>query len=77
MKYAIVIPDGAGDLPQESLQGRTPFELADCPTFDRVATEGRFGTTRNVPDGLPGMPQSNRGPAHHDQAPGCRRPVLG
>jgi 2,3-bisphosphoglycerate-independent phosphoglycerate mutase len=53
MKYAIVIPDGAGDLPQQSLQGRTPFELADCPTFDRVATEGRFGTTRNVPDGLP------------------------
>jgi len=53
MKYAIVIPDGAGDLPQESLQGRTPFELANCPTFDRVAAEGRFGTTRNIPDDLP------------------------
>ena len=53
MKYAIVIPDGAGDLPQESLQGRTPFELANCPTFDRLAAEGRFGTTRNIPDDLP------------------------
>ena len=53
MKYAIVIPDGAGDLPQESLQGRTPFEMANCPTFDRVAAEGRFGTTRNIPDDLP------------------------
>ncbi|NIA21102.1 MAG: cofactor-independent phosphoglycerate mutase [Anaerolineaceae bacterium] len=53
MKYAIVIPDGAGDLPQDSLRGRTPFELADCPAFDRVAAEGRFGTTRNIPENLP------------------------
>jgi 2,3-bisphosphoglycerate-independent phosphoglycerate mutase len=52
MKYAIVIPDGAGDLPQPSLQGRTPLELAECPTFDRIATEGRFGTTCNVPEGM-------------------------
>jgi 2,3-bisphosphoglycerate-independent phosphoglycerate mutase len=53
MKFAIVIPDGAGDLPQASLQGRTPLELADCPAFDRVATEGRFGTTCNTPEDLP------------------------
>jgi len=53
MKYAIVIPDGAGDLPQESLGGRTPFEVARCPAFDRVAAEGRFGTTCNIPDGMP------------------------
>jgi len=53
MKYAIVIPDGAGDLPQESLGGRTPFEVARCPAMDRVATEGRFGTTCNVPEGMP------------------------
>jgi len=52
MKYAIVIPDGAADLPQESLQGRTPFDLANCPTFDRIAAEGRFGTTCNVPPGM-------------------------
>jgi len=53
MKYAIIIPDGAGDLPQESLGGRTPFEVADCPAFDRVATEGRFGTSSNIPQGMP------------------------
>ncbi len=53
MKFAIVIPDGAGDLPQESLGGKTPFEIARCPTFDRIATEGRFGTTCNTPANLP------------------------
>ncbi len=53
MKFVIVIADGAADRPQESLQGRTPLEVADIPTFDRIAREGRFGTTRNIPDGMP------------------------
>jgi 2,3-bisphosphoglycerate-independent phosphoglycerate mutase len=53
MKYAIVIPDGAGDRPQQSLRGRTPLEMADCPALDRVAAEGRFGTTCNIPEGMP------------------------
>lgn len=53
MKFAIVIPDGAGDRPQQSLSGRTPLELAHCPAMDRLATEGLLGTTSNIPDGLP------------------------
>ncbi len=53
MKFAIVIPDGAGDLPQASLKGRTPLEMAECPAFDRVSMEGLFGTTCNTPKDLP------------------------
>src|SRR5438270_330470 len=31
MKYALIIPDGAADEPQESLGGRTPLEAAHTP----------------------------------------------
>ena len=29
MKYAIIIPDGCADEPQEALGGKTPLEAAD------------------------------------------------
>jgi 2,3-bisphosphoglycerate-independent phosphoglycerate mutase len=50
MKYAIVIPDGAADEPQESLGGRTPLQAARLPEMDRVAREGVLGRSRNVPE---------------------------
>src|SRR5438094_8451753 len=49
-KYAIVIPDGAADEPQESLGGRTPLQAAQTPEMDRIAREGVLGRSRNVPD---------------------------
>jgi 2,3-bisphosphoglycerate-independent phosphoglycerate mutase len=49
-KYAIVIPDGAADEPQESLQGKTPLQAARTPEMDRIAREGVLGRSRNVPD---------------------------
>ncbi|HEU5116264.1 MAG TPA: cofactor-independent phosphoglycerate mutase [Isosphaeraceae bacterium] len=49
MKYAIVIPDGASDEPQESLGGRTPLQAARTPEMDRLAREGQLGTSSNVP----------------------------
>jgi 2,3-bisphosphoglycerate-independent phosphoglycerate mutase len=49
MKYAIVIPDGAADEPQESLGGRTPLQAANTPNMDRVARAGFVGLTDNVP----------------------------
>jgi 2,3-bisphosphoglycerate-independent phosphoglycerate mutase len=49
-KYAIVIPDGAADEPQESLGGRTPLQAARTPEMDRIAREGVLGRSRNVPD---------------------------
>ena len=52
MKYAIVIPDGCADEPQESLGGRTPLQAADTPNMDRVAQLGVVGRSNNVPEPL-------------------------
>src|SRR5437764_7393737 len=52
MKYAIIIPDGAADEPLRELDGRTPIEAARTPNMDRIATEGRQGTARTVPEGF-------------------------
>lgn len=52
MKYAIVIPDGCADEPQEVLGGRTPLQAASTPNMDRVAREGVVGLSNNVPASL-------------------------
>jgi 2,3-bisphosphoglycerate-independent phosphoglycerate mutase len=52
MKYAIVIPDGCADEPQESLGGRTPLQAARKPHMDRVAQTGVVGRANNVPASL-------------------------
>jgi len=53
MKYALIIPDGAADVPLDELRGKTPLEAAATPNLDWIAAHGRLGTVRNVPDGLP------------------------
>lgn len=53
MKYAIIIPDGAADEPQEALGGRTPLEAAETPAMDALAAEGVVGRACHVPDHLP------------------------
>jgi 2,3-bisphosphoglycerate-independent phosphoglycerate mutase len=53
MKYAIVIPDGAADEPQESLGGRTPLEVAHTPHMDRVAEMGVVARACHTPRELP------------------------
>src|SRR5438445_12164766 len=52
MKYAIIIPDGAADDSLKELGGKTPFEAADIPNMDWIATHGRQGLARTVPDGF-------------------------
>ena len=52
MKYAIVIPDGCADDPQESLGGRTPLQAARLPNMDRAARTGVVGRANNVPQPL-------------------------
>jgi 2,3-bisphosphoglycerate-independent phosphoglycerate mutase len=49
MKYAIVIPDGCADEPQDSLGGRTPLQAAQKPHMDRIAQTGVVGRSNNVP----------------------------
>lgn len=53
MKYAIIIPDGCADEPQESLAGRTPLQAASTPAMDQVAAEGLVGRAFHVPANLP------------------------
>ncbi len=53
MKYAIIIPDGSADEPQDSLGGRTPLQAAQLPAMDAVATAGVVGRASNVPESLP------------------------
>jgi 2,3-bisphosphoglycerate-independent phosphoglycerate mutase len=52
MKYAIVIPDGCADEPQDALRGRTPLEAAHKPNMDRIARAGVVGRSNNVPESL-------------------------
>jgi 2,3-bisphosphoglycerate-independent phosphoglycerate mutase len=53
MKYAIIIPDGCADEPQESLGGKTPLEAARLPAMDAIAAAGVVGRSNNVPVSLP------------------------
>jgi len=53
MKYAIVIPDGAADVPLNELGGKTPLEVARKPHADWIAAHGKCGTVCNIPAGMP------------------------
>src|SRR6266849_2176878 len=52
MKYAIVIPDGCADEPQDALGGQTPLQAARKPNMDRIARAGVVGRSNNVPAAL-------------------------
>jgi 2,3-bisphosphoglycerate-independent phosphoglycerate mutase len=52
MKYAIVIPDGCADEPQDALGQRTPLQAARKPHMDRLAALGVVGRSNNVPEPL-------------------------
>jgi 2,3-bisphosphoglycerate-independent phosphoglycerate mutase len=53
MKYAIIIPDGAADEPQQALGGKTPIEAAATPNMDRVAALGVVARACHTPRELP------------------------
>lgn len=60
MKYAIIIPDGCADEPQESLGGKTPLEVAHLEAMDAVARAGVVGRANHVPAVLaPGSDVAN------------------
>ena len=48
-KYAIVVPDGAADLPLEIFGGKTILEAAKKPNMDWLSVNGRQGLCRTVP----------------------------
>jgi 2,3-bisphosphoglycerate-independent phosphoglycerate mutase len=53
MKYAVIIPDGCADEPQDSLGAKTPLEAACLPAMDSVAAAGIVGTACHTPAALP------------------------
>jgi 2,3-bisphosphoglycerate-independent phosphoglycerate mutase len=53
MKYAIIIPDGAADEPQEALGGKSPIEAAQTPNMDRVVEMGVVARACHTPKALP------------------------
>lgn len=53
MKYALIIPDGVADEPQESLDGKTPLQAANITRMDAIAAAGVVGQTDNVPASMP------------------------
>lgn len=59
-KIVILLGDGMGDYPIDSLGGRTPLEAARTPNMDRVAKMGILGLARSVPEGMqPGSDTAN------------------
>jgi len=53
MKYAIIIPDGAADEPQEELGGQTPLEAANTPAMDALVAAGVIARACHTPSQLP------------------------
>lgn len=53
MKYAIIITDGAADVPLPELGGKTPLEAAHIPNLHTIAAMGKCGKVQTVPKELP------------------------
>ncbi|MEN6450321.1 MAG: cofactor-independent phosphoglycerate mutase [Thermoguttaceae bacterium] len=53
MKYALIIPDGCADEPQDCLGGKTPLEAARLPAMDAIAKAGVVGRANHTPEALP------------------------
>lgn len=52
MKYVVLIPDGAADLPRDDLDGRTALEAARIPHMDQLAADGSLGLVHTIPEGF-------------------------
>lgn len=53
MKYILIIGDGMADHGQDSLDGKSPLEVAKKPVIDSLAARGILGTAKTVPEGFP------------------------
>ena len=53
MKYLIVVTDGAGDRPLDSIGGLTALQKADMRYINELAKTGVIGTVKTVPDNMP------------------------
>jgi len=53
VKYIVFLADGAADLPVTELDGKTPLQVAQKPTINRIARLGRCGSFVTVDDDMP------------------------
>ncbi len=51
-KYIILVPDGMADSPDPEVADRTPLKAAKTPWMDKIASAGKIGLTRTVPEGM-------------------------
>ena len=60
MKYVVFLGDGMADYPIESLDNKTPLEVADKKEIDLLASKGIQGLCQTVPCGMkPGSDVAN------------------
>lgn len=60
MKYLLLVPDGAADLPMDDLDGKTPLQVARTPNLDRLAELGQIGGVQVTPvEMYPGSDAAN------------------
>jgi 2,3-bisphosphoglycerate-independent phosphoglycerate mutase len=52
MKFAVILPDGAHDVPLAALGGLTPLAAARHPHLDEVVRAGQIGRTVTIPAGF-------------------------
>ncbi len=52
MKYIVIVGDGMADYPLKELGGKTPLEVADKPNMDYMASEGKVGILKTIPNGM-------------------------
>jgi 2,3-bisphosphoglycerate-independent phosphoglycerate mutase len=53
VKYIILQGDGMADYPLDSLDGKTPLEVARTPNMDWLAARGVLGVAHVIPKGFP------------------------
>ena len=67
MKYIVILGDGMAGEPLEALGGKTTLEAAATPNMDSLASMGRMGLAKMVPDGMkPGSDVANLGVMGYD-----------
>jgi 2,3-bisphosphoglycerate-independent phosphoglycerate mutase len=67
-KYIVLVGDGMGDYPLDTLGGKTPLEVARTPNMDRIAA-CRIGLAKTIPEGMePGSDVANLSLLGYDPA---------
>lgn len=59
-KFIFIVGDGMADYPVDELGGKTPLEVAVHPNMDEIASKGKVGLVKTIPEGMePGSEIAN------------------